>query len=1250
MTADSSLTDMPDEGSPSDNPELMYYSTEDWISGIGSPHYMVNTSTLRLFVHDTLCSYKGRGPAVVLALTYTHNPGRTGPFGRNWTCSYESTIEQSGDRITITRESGSRLVFLQAVSPEKRQPGIPAEATAPAGVFDRLIDYGTYWMYMIKDTRILLLYDKIPGAVARLSRIADLDTNTVTLAFNADSSIRSVTDACGRSTRFSYNTSRQCISITLPDGRSASFSYDNLQNLVGVTDFGGIATVYEYDNDHTLTRIRKGQGPSVTTFAYGSDHLGKHIRTITGPDGNTTAYDVVSADPRQIRITDPEGGTLRYFSDQGKTTRVIDQLGNAAEFGIGGGKRTSYRDKNGNVTHLEYDGRGNLIRTSTPGGATRRYQYDAHDNLVAETDALGRQTTYQYDSRQHLIKTVTPAGRPFLFEYDTAGQLVRMVDPSGKDVTLHNDRFGNVDRISDGSGYATKLSYDTWGLRMTAETDARGNTRRYEYDGNDRIVGILNPDGSVTRFGFDPEGRLQTIDRNGTITSYVRNPRGRVLKRTEQLADTVRFFYDRNNRLVDRADALNRHTRFAYDPASRLTKLTTRLGGTVEFVYDNEGNLLRITDENGNATRYGYGKNHLTETITDALDRSVHVGQDLLGRVVSFTNARGSTVSLSYNQDDEISEKMYDGRTVASFAYDLSENLIAVRDGLGETAYGYSSRNLIETIRYRNGSIVAFEYDENANIAAVTYPNRLRVQYTYDPMNRVSSVRWLNHTLDLFYDKTGSLVRESRSNSVESIYTFDKNQRLAGLAHRSRESVLADLRYERDPAGNIIQESGITAGPAADPLLGVPVSSGTAFINSLNQIISRGSDTFTYDTDGNLTEMRGSRAFSARYDPENRPIEITLDGRHMVYEYGASGPRARKICNGSVTEYWYAPEGILLFATGSDAGTARYYIYADGCLVAMVTTYNQTFFFHADKTGNILFMTDSTGKVAASYTYDPFGFVTGRSEVSVTSDFTYGGAFGVMDEGGGLYFMVNRYYDSLAGRFLQRDPVGAAGGLNLYCYSNNNPVTAIDPDGLGPKKPRGPQPRPGKSSELLWDLKNRFDNFVESTMRTVANTPFVKKAWGWFDQTVGNKIRNSVSPYQNNNIVRTLNQARQNVRTGGPPKIPPSQLPTCRQIQRGTLRDVERHIFEGGRKAVETVSGVVPPLQGVPRVINAAEVMYNATSRRDSGPVREAVGGYAKDKAEQLIRSTAESMAQGKDPTDGFDPGEFIVNEITGGQ
>ncbi len=41
-----------------------------------------------------------------------------------------------------------------------------------------------------------------------------------------------------------------------------------------------------------------------------------------------------------------------------------------------------------------------------------------------------------------------------------------------------------------------------------------------------------------------------------------------------------------------------------------------------------------------------------------------------------------------------------------------------------------------------------------------------------------------------------------------------------------------------------------------------------------------------------------------------------------------------------------------------------------------------------------------------------------------------------------------RYYDPEIGRFLQRDPIGIAGGLNTYAYCQNNPVEVVDPSGL----------------------------------------------------------------------------------------------------------------------------------------------------------------------------------------------------------
>ena len=63
----------------------------------------------------------------------------------------------------------------------------------------------------------------------------------------------------------------------------------------------------------------------------------------------------------------------------------------------------------------------------------------------------------------------------------------------------------------------------------------------------------------------------------------------------------------------------------------------------------------------------------------------------------------------------------------------------------------------------------------------------------------------------------------------------------------------------------------------------------------------------------------------------------------------------------------------------------------------------------------------------------PFGFV--------------GKAGYYSDEESGLQLLGHRYYLPKLGRFLTQDPTGFEGGLNLYRYVGDNPLTGIDPDG-----------------------------------------------------------------------------------------------------------------------------------------------------------------------------------------------------------
>ncbi|HEX9483410.1 MAG TPA: RHS repeat-associated core domain-containing protein, partial [Gemmatimonadaceae bacterium] len=50
----------------------------------------------------------------------------------------------------------------------------------------------------------------------------------------------------------------------------------------------------------------------------------------------------------------------------------------------------------------------------------------------------------------------------------------------------------------------------------------------------------------------------------------------------------------------------------------------------------------------------------------------------------------------------------------------------------------------------------------------------------------------------------------------------------------------------------------------------------------------------------------------------------------------------------------------------------------------------------------------------------------------------------------GQHFRRNRYYDSQSGRFTQEDPIGLAGGMNLYGFAGGDPVNFSDPFGLWP--------------------------------------------------------------------------------------------------------------------------------------------------------------------------------------------------------
>jgi RHS repeat-associated protein len=82
-----------------------------------------------------------------------------------------------------------------------------------------------------------------------------------------------------------------------------------------------------------------------------------------------------------------------------------------------------------------------------------------------------------------------------------------------------------------------------------------------------------------------------------------------------------------------------------------------------------------------------------------------------------------------------------------------------------------------------------------------------------------------------------------------------------------------------------------------------------------------------------------------------------------------------------------------------------------------------------------------------------------------------GGVIADQQDASGLLYRRNRYYDPQTGRFTQEDPIGLAGGLNLYGFANGDPVGYSDPYGLSAEENNEAECLPCLAARLAQGLR-----------------------------------------------------------------------------------------------------------------------------------------------------------------------------------
>jgi RHS repeat-associated protein len=176
----------------------------------------------------------------------------------------------------------------------------------------------------------------------------------------------------------------------------------------------------------------------------------------------------------------------------------------------------------------------------------------------------------------------------------------------------------------------------------------------------------------------------------------------------------------------------------------------------------------------------------------------------------------------------------------------------------------------------------------------------------------------------------------------------------------------------------------------------------------------------------------------------------TAIGSSLAMGYYADGQRMWKAANGTPTYYLNQGSGIPA-CEFNDSGsiTAFNTVGANGLLSRSTgsgSSWTNTYYAF-DFRGNTVNRLNASGTVLSDATYKAYN--TRRFDISNGDPYDgMGGQFGYYKDVENIYLCGQRYYIANQGRWLNRDPIGYAGGVNVYSYAGNNPIDNLDPSGL----------------------------------------------------------------------------------------------------------------------------------------------------------------------------------------------------------
>jgi len=226
-----------------------------------------------------------------------------------------------------------------------------------------------------------------------------------------------------------------------------------------------------------------------------------------------------------------------------------------------------------------------------------------------------------------------------------------------------------------------------------------------------------------------------------------------------------------------------------------------------------------------------------------------------------------------------------------------------------------------------------------------------------------------------------------------------------------------------------------------------------------------------FDPHGNLCELAPGQRLSWHVDDRLRQaVQVERENEEddaESYGYGTDGRRVRKWRQWQVAnltrkaEVRYLPE--LELRTDSSTGEQFQIIRAGlaGRANLRVLRWSagrpsdmandQHRYQLDDHLGSAMLELDATGRLLSAEEYYPYGgTAVWWAERAVDAGYKMARYSGKERDITGLYDYGQRYYAPWLARWISADPAGAVDGPNLYRMVRNNPMVAVDPDGMAP--------------------------------------------------------------------------------------------------------------------------------------------------------------------------------------------------------